>query len=155
MIDYWKIIIESGKKFLIISNIVNVLNTAYIHYFMSNKVLAGYNAVDWFLNPKRELVRAAGHWFTNLPVKNRQKYKHLKIVPLKEIPEKYIKRDDSSLLLFDNGYIPNDYKKPFGVSSRPILNGLLEHGYKIINEKQYIPYINGKAVWSRLIVQKI
>jgi predicted GIY-YIG superfamily endonuclease len=154
-VEYWKIIIDSGKKFLIISNIVNILNTAYIPYFKNNKAWAGYNEVDWFLNPKREPVRAAGHWYTNFPVKNRPKYKQLKIMPLIEIPDKYKKYDDSGLLLVDNNYIPNDYKKLFGVSSRPLLNGLLEKGYKYMNDKQYIPYINGKAAWSRVLVQKI
>jgi hypothetical protein len=153
-IDYWGVTIKSGKSFLIISNIVNVLNTAYISYFKNNQVWAGYNEVDWFLNPKKELTRAAGHWFTNLPIKDRPKYKNLKIVPLNDIPAKYKKYDDSKLLLVDNNYIPIDYKEPFGASTRPILNGLLEKGYKIINEKQYIPYINDKACWSRLIVQK-
>jgi hypothetical protein len=154
-IDYWKITIESGKKFLIISNIVNILNTAYIPYFKNNTVWAGYNEVDWFLNPKREPVRAAGHWYTNLTIKNRPEYKQLKIIPLDGIPEKYKKYDDNGLLLVGNNFIPSDYEKIFGVSSRPLLNGLLEKGYKFINDKQYIPYINGKATWSRVIVQKI
>jgi predicted GIY-YIG superfamily endonuclease len=152
--EYWDITIRSGKKFLIISNIVNVLNTAYIHYFKTNKVWAGYNEVDWFLTPKKELTRAAGHWFTNIPIKNRANTSRLKFMPLSKIPEKYKKYDDTKLLLVDNNYIPDDYKKPFGVSSRQILNGLLEKGYKIVNDKQYIPYVNNKAVWSRLIVQK-
>jgi predicted GIY-YIG superfamily endonuclease len=121
--DYWKIIIESGKKFLIISNIANVKNDAYISYFRDNKVWAGYNEVDWFLNPKKELTRAAGYWYTNIPIKNRTKYKQLKIMPLKDIPEEYKNFDDSKVLLVDKGYIPSDYKKPFAVSVRPILNG--------------------------------
>ena len=50
-------------------------------------------------------------------------------MPLKEIPEKYKKYDDSKRLVVDNCFIPNDYKKPFAVSARPILNGLLEKGY--------------------------
>jgi hypothetical protein len=54
----------------------------------------------------------------------------------------------------DNNYIPNDYKKPFAVSVRPILNGLLEKGFKIVQEKQYRPYINGKEVFARVLVQK-
>ena len=152
--DYWKIIIGSGKKFLIISNITNVKNDKYIPYFKDKQVWAGYNEVDWFLTPKRELTRAAGFWYTNFPVKNRPRYKQLKIVPLKEIPDKYKEYDDSKVLLIDNGFIPNDYKKPFAVSVRPILNGLLEKGYKIVQEKQYRPYINGKEVFARILVQK-
>ena len=152
--DFWKVIIESGKKFLIISNITNVKNDTYIPYFKNNKVWAGYNEVDWFLTPKRELTRAAGFWFTNFKIKNRPRYKQLKIMPLKEIPEKYIKYDDDKVLLVDNCYIPEGYKKKFAVSVRTILNGLLEKGYVIVQEKQYRPYINGKEIFARVLVQK-
>ena len=152
--DYWKVIIESGKKFLIISNITNPITPAFIRYFKDNQVWAGFNRVDYFLNPKKELVEAAGHWYTNFPIKNRPKYKHLKFVPLKDIPEKYKKYDDSKKLVVNNCYIPNDYKKPFAVSARPILNGLLEKGYKIIQETQYFPYVNGKKCFGRILVQK-
>jgi hypothetical protein len=155
MRDYWKITINSGKKFLIISNIQNPITTAYIPYFKGNKVWAGYNDVDWYLTPKRELTRAGGYWFTNIPIKNRPKYKQLKIIPLKEIPEKHKEYDDSKMLMVDNNYIPNDYKKPFAVSARLIINGLLEKGYKIIQDKSYRPCINSKKGYSRVLVQKI
>jgi hypothetical protein len=147
--------LESGKKFLIISNITNVKNDFCIPYFAKGQVWAGYNEVDWFLTPKKELTRAAGYWFTNIPIKNRPKYKQLKIIPLREIPEKYKKYDDSKTLLVENCYIPSDYKKPFAVSVRSILNGILEKGYKIVQEKQYRPYINDKEVFARVLVQKI
>jgi predicted GIY-YIG superfamily endonuclease len=156
MIDYWKIVIESGKRFLIISNIANAVTKAFIPYFYDNKVWAGYNRVDYFLNPKKELVEAAGHWYTNITIENRPKYKQLKIVPLKDIPEKYKKYDDSKMLLVANCYIPNDYKKPFAVSTRPILNGLLEKGYKIIDENaSYIAVVNGEEKFRRVLVRKI
>jgi len=154
-IDFWNIIIASGKKFLIISNIVSAISTAYIPYFMNNKVGAGYNDVDWFLTPKKELARASGYWFTNLPIKDRPKYKQLKIMPLKEIPERYKKYDDNKILLVDNCYIPSDYKKEFAVSTRPILNGLLEKGYKITHDKQYDPPVNGKICFKRVLVKKV
>ena len=81
---------------------------------------AGHNRVDWFLNPRKQLTDVSGHWYTNLLVKNRPKYKHLKIMSLEDIPEKYKKYDDSKTLLVDNCYIPNDYEKLFAVSARPI-----------------------------------
>ena len=153
--DYWKILIESKKKFIIISNITNVKNDSYIPYFQNKKVWAGYNEVDWFLNPKRELTRAAGHWYTNFPIKNRPKYKQLKIIPLKEIPEKYKRYDDAGVLLVDNCYIPSNYKRKIAVSVRAILNGLLEKGYEIVQEKQYRPHINGREVFARVLVKKV
>lgn len=153
--DYWRILIDSGKKFIIISNIANVLTPAYIPYFKNNLVWAGHNRVDNFLTPKRELTEAAGYWYTNFKIKNRPKYKNLKIMPLKDIPEKYKKYDDSKILLVDNNYIPSDYKKPFAVSSRSILNGILEKGYKIFGDKEYYPYINEKKCFGRILLQKI
>ena len=155
-IDYWKVTIESGKKFLIISNIANPITKAYIPYFKNHQVWAGYNRIDYFLNPKRELVEASGHWYTNIPIKNRPKYKHLKIVPLKEIPEKYKKYDDSKILLVDHCFIPSDYKKPFAVSARPILNGLLEKGYQMVEQHEaYIAFVDGKQCFRRVLVQKM
>jgi hypothetical protein len=155
-IDYWDLTINSGKKFIIISNITNPITKAFIPHFKNNKVWAGFNEVDWFLTPKKELTRAAGHWYTNFSIKDRPKYKNLKIVPLKEIPEKYKKYDDSKMLLVDNNFIPSDYKNPFAVSARPILNGLLEKGYKIIEENEsYIAVVNGKECFRRVLVQKI
>ena len=157
-IDFWKVVIDSGKKFLIISNIANPLTNAYIPYFKNKQVWAGYNRVDWYENQKRQLTDAAGHWYTNIPVENRPKYKHLKIIPLKEIPEKHKKYDDAKTLIVDNCYIPSDYKKSFAVSARPILNGVLEKGYEIILDPkniQYIPYIKGKKKFGRVLIQKI
>jgi len=108
--------------------------------------------VDWFLTPKMQLTRAAGYWYTNIPIRKRPKHKQLKFKPLKEIPEKYKTYDDSKMLLVDNCYIPNDYNKPFAVSTRPILNGLLEKGFKIVKEKKYVPYINGEEKFARVLV---
>ena len=155
-IEYWELVIKSGKKFLIISNIANPITKAYIPYFKNNLVWAGYNRIDYFLSPKKELVEASGHWYTNIPIKKRPKCKNLKIVPLKEIPEKYKQYDDRKVLLVDNCFIPDNYKKPFAVSARPILNGLLEMGYKIVEKDEaYIALLGGKQKFRRVLVQKM
>jgi hypothetical protein len=151
--DYWDITIKSGKKFIIVSNETNVKNKAYMKYFKEKKVWAGYNDLRWFLTPKKELTRAAAFWFTNVPIHDRPKYKNLKIVPLKDIPEKYKYYDDSKILVVDYCYIPNDYKKPFAVSTTPILSGVLEKGYKLIQEVEYVPYKNGKRCFGRVMIQ--
>ncbi|MDR1174116.1 MAG: GIY-YIG nuclease family protein [Treponema sp.] len=152
--DYWEITVNSGKKFIIISNITNPITPAFIPYFKDNKVWAGYNRIDYYLNPKRELVEASGHWYTNIPLKNRPKYEHLKIIPLKDIPAKYKYYDDAKTLVVDNCFIPDDYKKPFAISARPILNGILEKGFKIIQETQYFPYKKGVKKFGRVLIQK-
>jgi hypothetical protein len=152
--DYWRLIIGSGKKFLIISNFTCVKNHPYIPYFIKKKIWPGYNRVDYFLNPRKELTMASGHWYTNFQIKNRPKYKNMKIMSLKKIPEKYKKFDDAKVLVLDNNYIPSDYKKPFAVSVYPILSGLLEKGYKYAQDKEYVPYIKGKRCFGRVLVQK-
>lgn len=153
-IHYWEVLVASKKKFLIISNMAICLTTAYLHYFMDRIVWAGFNSVDWYLNPKREPVRAAGHWFTNIKIRKRPKIGLLKVIPLKDIPDSYKKFDDENILIVDNNYIPSDYKEIFGVSARPILNGLLDMDFKIISEKEYYPYVKGKKCYSRILVQK-
>ena len=45
-IDFWKIVVDSGKKFIIISNITSAVTKSYIPYFQNNQVWAGYNEVD-------------------------------------------------------------------------------------------------------------
>ena len=128
--------------------------TAFIPYFQAKKAWAGYEEVDWFQNRKRQLTRAAAFWFTNIPIKKRPKWELLKFVKLKDIPDNCKTYDDSKTLLVDNGYIPTDYKKPFAVSTRPILNGVLEKGYSIVKIKQYEPYIDNKRKFSRVLIQK-
>ncbi|EAL3919384.1 DNA methyltransferase [Campylobacter upsaliensis] len=154
-IDYWKVLIKSKKKFIIISNVTIPISTAFIPYFMQKKAWAGYTSVDWYLNLKRIPVRAAGHFFTNFPIKDRPAIKRLKFVPLNEIPDVYQRYDDSATLLVDNNFIPNDYDKPFAVSTRQILNGVLECGYEIVSKKQYEAFINGKSNFKRVLIQKI
>jgi len=150
--DYWRLLIESGKKFLIISNITLAVHSQWISYFKQNLMCAGYNRVDWFVDPKRQAVEAAGHWYTNLPTK--KSYKKLKFVRLKEIPENSKFFDDDGMLGVSDGYIPTDYKKQFSVSSRIILNGVLECGYEIADAKEYIPCKNGKKQFSRCLIRK-
>ena len=153
--DYWKILVESGKKFIIISNITNPITPAFIPYFKHGKVWAGFTRIDYFVSPDQQLIEAAGHWYTNIPLIERPKHKHLKIMPLKAIPEKYKQYDDAKVLLMGHGYIPSDYPQPFAVSARPILNGLLEKGYRIIEQNEsYMAHINGKKCFRRVLVQK-
>ncbi|EHV9439564.1 GIY-YIG nuclease family protein [Campylobacter upsaliensis] len=153
-VEYWDILIKSKKKFIIVSNITNCINTGFISHFADKKAWAGYNRVDKYLNPKRIEVQAAGHFFTNFPIKDRPKIKHLKFTPLDEIPDVYKHYDDKDTLLVDNSFIPSDYEKPFAVSARQILNGILECGYEIILKEQYVPYIKGKKKFARVLIQK-
>jgi hypothetical protein len=100
-------------------------------------------------------VEAAGHWFTNVKIKKRPKHELPKIVPLKEIPDDCKQFDDDKTLLVYKGYIPNDYLKPFAISARPILNGILEKGFDLTEYTEYYPYINGNKKFARVLIKKI
>jgi predicted GIY-YIG superfamily endonuclease len=154
-IDYWRIVIESGKKFIILSTPLNPVTSAFIPYFKNKQAHTGYTRVDWFLNPKKELVSMPTFWYTNIAIENRPRARLLKIIPLQDIPEEFKCFDDSGTLLVDKGYIPSNYPHPFAVSVNPIHNGLLEKGYEIVQDKQYIPYVKGKAKFARVLVQKV
>ena len=149
--DYWDLIIKSGKKFLLISNITNAIHTYYIKLFAQKKLWAGYNRVDWYYNPKKQLVDASGHWYTNIPIKNRPKWKNLKFMKINEIPDKEKKFDDNGILHIQHNYIPTNYKNPFAVSARAILAGVLEKGYKIYDVNEYIA---SKNDFSKVLIQK-
>jgi predicted GIY-YIG superfamily endonuclease len=153
--EYWDLLIKSKKKFIIISQESNCVTTYFIKYFQNKTLWAGFNDIRWFYTPKKELTRAAAFWFTNVKVTKRIKEKNLKIMKLNDIPEKYKKYDDNGILLVDYCYIPNDYSKKMAVSTTPILSGVLEKGFKIIDNKTYHPVFNGKSGFSRVLIQKI
>ena len=153
-IEYWELLIKSKKKFIIMSSHMNPIYTAYIKYFKEKKVWAGFHKVSKFLTPKREIIGIPSFWYTNIKIKNRPKYKFLKFVKLNEIPVKSRTYDDNKILLIDNCYIPTDYDKPIAISSYPILNGILEKGYDIIDDKEYTPYVKGKRCFKRVLIQK-
>ncbi|GMO58993.1 MAG: hypothetical protein Ta2D_04770 [Rickettsiales bacterium] len=151
--EYWKLIIESKKKFLIISNISNAVNTAYIPYFKNKQVWSGINRVDWYINPKGIKEDVSGHWYTNFPIKKHNST--IKLMPLKDIPKKDKRFDDKGILNIDRCKIPNDYDKPFAVSARPMLQRVLDYGFEIVQEKRCEPYIKGKRKFARVLIQKI
>ena len=57
-------------------------------------------------------------------------------------------------MCFDNGYIPSDYDKLFAVSSAPIVNGILEFGYEIVGDKNYLSTTKGKGMFDRILIRK-
>jgi len=75
-------------------------------------------------------------------------------MPLKDIPNKYKKYDDIGTLIVDQNYIPNNIPQPFAVSVFPILSGILEKEYKYVQDKEYVPYIDGKRQFGRVLIQK-
>ena len=73
---------------------------------------------------------------------------------LNDIPDKYKKFDDHDVLNMYNNYIPVNYMHPFAVSAYPILSGILEKGYKIVQLNRYTPHFNGKENFAKVLIQK-
>ena len=75
---------------------------------------------------------------------------------LSQIPDKYKRVDDNGVLLVDFSYIPTDYKKPFAVSTAPILNGVLDLGYEISSgsDSLYDPTVDGSCKFTRVLIKK-
>ena len=90
---------------------------------------------------------------TNLSFK-RKPYSKDKLIPLKDIPEKYYFIDDNGILCFDNGYIPSDYDKTFAISSAPIVNGILEFGYEIVGDEIYKTTKKQENKFGRILIKK-
>jgi hypothetical protein len=151
--DYWKLVIDSGKKFLIISNFRNVVTTAYIKYFKNKQVQSGINRVDFYVDSKGLKKEAPGHWYTNFPITKHNST--VKLVPLKDIPEKDKRIDDKGILNINRCNIPNDYEEPIAVSVYPMLQRVLDFGFEIIQEKRYEPYVNGQEQGHRVLIQKV
>ncbi len=149
--EFYNILMKSKKKFLVISPITSILYKSMI-YNLDKKLIKPIKEVHNFLKGKRKIpIRASAVWMTNLNYKRKQ-YDTKKLVPMKDIPEKNIKIDDSNILLVNNGYIPSDYDKEFSISVSPVINGILELGFKAI--KTYAPYYKGKVKFLRLVIKK-
>ena len=149
--QYYKILFESKKRFLVISNSAIVLIPSFFEAVKNRKIKAIKRCENFLLGKNRSPARATGAWMTNLKY-NRMPYK--KLMPLKDIPRNEILVDDNGVLNINNGYIPNDYDKEFAVSSAPIIGGILEQGFEVYGNETYLPKINGKIGWRRLLIKK-
>ena len=149
--QYYKILFESKKRFLVISNSAIVLIPSFFEAVKNRKIKAIKRCENFLLGKNRSPARATGAWMTNLKY-NRMPYK--KLMPLKDIPRNEILVDDNGVLNINNGYIPDDYDKEFAVSSAPIVNGILEQGFEVYGNETYLPKINGKTGWRRLLIRK-
>ena len=75
-------------------------------------------------------------------------------MPLKDIPKENVIVDDNGILNFNDSYVPSDYDLPFAISLGPVVNGILEQGFEVYGNETYLPKINGKTGWRRLLIKK-
>ncbi|MDR1859744.1 MAG: adenine-specific methyltransferase EcoRI family protein [Bacteroidales bacterium] len=101
---------------------------------------------DWFLTPTYKRKNALAFVFTNIP----QNHTTDKIKPLNEIPKHFY--DETGMLVVDN-FVPDDYYKPFAISTKPIKNGILNSGYKLL-QCSFRPVVDNKYKFKRTIIIK-
>ena len=150
---FYKILFESKKKFLVISN-AGIVGIPSFFDVIKNGKLRPVDYCKNFLKGKLRIpVQDNGAWMTNLNFK-RENFDRIKLLPLEQIPDKYIKVDDKGYLCFNNCYIPSNYDPPFAVSIGPIINGILENGYEVYGNQTYLPRFKGKEGFRRLLIKK-
>ena len=149
--QYYDILFKSKKKFLVISNVGIVLIPSFFDVVKDKKLKAVKYCKKFLKGRLRVPAQANGAWFTNLEY---SRVKYYRLMPLKDIPKQNIIIDDNGILNFNDSYVPSDYDLPFAVSLGPIVNGILEQGFEAYGNETYLPKINGKIGWRRLLIKK-
>ena len=149
--QYYDILFKSKKKFLVVSNVGIVLIPSFFDVVKDKKLKAVKYCKKFLKGRLRVPAQANGAWFTNLEY---SRVKYYRLMPLKDIPKQNIIIDDNGILNFNDSYVPSDYDLPFAVSLGPIVNGILEQGFEVYGNETYLPKINGKIGWRRLLIKK-
>ena len=147
-VELVKMLINSGKKFIIVGPITLGIRKDIIPLIKSGQLNCGYTRLNKFDRPEDETGKAPTLWWTNMPV---------------EKPEIHLKAhyDENIHLPYDNYnaincpkniFIPDDYDGYMGVPITFI---------RFFNPNQFDlvdvlvnPRINGKKIMSRLIIKK-
>ena len=149
--QYYDILFKSKKKFLVVSNVGIVLIPAFFDVIKNKKLKAVKYCKKFLKGRLRVPAQANGAWFTNL---NYKRKKYYRLMPLKDIPKENVIVDDNGILNFNDSYVPSDYDLPFAISLGPVVNGILEQGFEVYGNETYLPKINGKTGWRRLLIKK-
>ncbi|TAD98796.1 MAG: hypothetical protein EAZ97_10280 [Bacteroidetes bacterium] len=143
---FWKCMQSTGKDVICFGNGAAVQYQWTKELWQNKKISAIPFQFNWFLTPTLKKKRANTYVFTNIP----QHHKTSKIKKLSEIPTQYY--DDKGILVVDK-FVPNDYYKPFAISISPILRGVLNSGYKLL-QCSYRPVVENKYKFKRTIIVK-
>lgn len=175
---YLPLLINSGKKFLILGNINHATFNECFVYFKENKVWLGYNSghfwfkvpeyyeekkTDFKIDENGQKWRRMGNicWFTNMDVTNR----HEPLILYKKYSEEeYPKYDNfDAIHVAKTIEIPCDYYGYIGVPITFLAKhckeqfevvGELRHGCD--NEFDFAtPYLNGDNKYTRIVIKRI
>lgn len=178
MKEYLPLVLESGKKFLVLGNINHVTFKEIFHYFKNNQFWLGYNSGHfWFKVPDYYAEKTTDYkkdengqkwrrmgnicWFTNIDIDKRHQpldlYKHYNAI---DYP-KYETYD--AIDCKEYKAIPDDY---FGVIGVPItylpyhcveqfeILGKFDGGSESNELDLAKPLINGKAKYKRIAIRR-
>lgn len=178
MKEYLPLVLESGKKFLVLGNINHVTFKEIFHYFKNNRFWLGYNSGHfWFKVPdyyeaKRTDYKQDGNgqkwrrmgnicWFTNMDIERRHQpldlYKHYNVT---EYPTY---ETFNAIDCQEYKEIPCDY---FGIIGVPItylpyhcleqfeILGKFDGGTESNELDLAKPLINGKAKYKRIAIRR-
>jgi hypothetical protein len=112
--EYVAVLMEHGKKFLIIGNKNAITYKEFFPLLKEDKVWIGYNNVKEFMQPDKSIKKFGNiGWYTNLDIQKR----HEKIVLWKNyMPEEYPKYDNYDAINVNKvSEIPVDYDGVMGV----------------------------------------
>lgn len=175
--EYLPLMVNSGKKFIVLGNINHALYAENFAYFKENKVWLGYHSGHfWFKVPDNYVPkptdfrqdedgtkwRRMGNicWFTNVDIDRRHQplllYKHYS-------PEEFPKYDNFDAIECPKySDIPVDYDGMIGVPITYLAYHCNDQ-FEIIGELKHgcdsefdlgVPTINGKSKYTRIVIRK-
>ncbi|MDR1696488.1 MAG: adenine-specific methyltransferase EcoRI family protein [Endomicrobium sp.] len=157
--EYVAQLMEYNKQILIIGNDNAIAYKGIFKLIKDNKIWRGYNKVKKFVQPDGSIKQFGNvGWFTNLDVNKR----HEKLTLYEKYdPIKYPKYDNYDAIEVSKvAEIPCDYDAAMGVPATFIdkcnpeqFEILGQTGIDIIIQKGR-PYINGKRLYTRILIKK-
>lgn len=160
--DFMDLLVEHGKKFLVIGNKNAFTCKSIFPLFMQNRLWAGYNSPKEFRQPdgnEPKQMNGLTRWFTSLDVRKRHEEQ---VLFRKYTPERYPKYDNYDAINVDKVCeIPEDYHGVMGVPITFLdrynpdqfeIVGIAKHGtdseYDLVR-----PMVDGKRVYTRILIR--
>lgn len=141
-------LIQCNKKFLIISNNLQLFKINCFQYYKDKKIFYGVNTIKKFFNHNNDILYVPAVWLTNL--KHNKKNKILNTKVFYEV-NKYKYYDNTEIINVDKVKdLPIDYEGILGVPFT-FLRTINEEQFQIISCGRY--KINGKEKFARINIK--
>lgn len=162
--EFVKLVMDLGVELLIIGNKNAMKYKEIFPYFQSEKMCWGYNSPADFTQPeghKKKAMAGLTRWFTTLPIRKRERTIDTGLTYKKGMERGFYQEIDNvvdaagnkALCVNKTNQIPMDYKGVMGV---PITytDYHSPKQFKIVGVEP-CPVVEGKKIYSRLLIQKI